>query len=536
MTIRRLISLSTAAALVFLAVLVFTSWSGLRTAIETSRDENTVALPALVAMLETRFNVVQVQQYLTDVSATGESDGFKDAKAAHDAALKDLDSISRLEPRLAEQVAQTKAGLGAFHTLGIEMANTYNSAGRDAGNALMQRPGDGFDAQADRLTSQLESLEKVVREHLAESVQAATTEINRAQGLNTWLGAAVGVLMVGSGLMLYRTLIRTLGGEPGFAARSTQRIAGGDLTQDIKIRPGGHGSLLASISGMQDSLRTIIRGIGDSADELTASAHGIASAANQVSTAVNSQSDKSAAMAASIEEMAVSISRITESAAGAHQRAVDARGLSDAGQAAVTEAIGEMDGISAAVMTTAESVKALGERSEQISRIVNVIREIAEQTNLLALNAAIEAARAGEQGRGFAVVADEVRKLAERTTRATEEIKATVDSVRDGTARVVTEMSNGSDRAQAGVVLIRRAGESMREIHDGVEQVMNAAEEISASLREQNQANQDIANNAEGIARMTDETSAVVTAVAKSADQLKELAVSMSASVHRFKT
>jgi methyl-accepting chemotaxis protein len=129
-----------------------------------------------------------------------------------------------------------------------------------------------------------------------------------------------------------------------------------------------------------------------------------------------------------------------------------------------------------------------------------------------------------------------VRKLAERTTRATAEIKATVDSVRDGTVRVVTEMSNGSDRAQAGVVLIRRAGESMREIHDGVEQVMNAAEEISASLREQNQANQDIASNAEGIARMTDETSAVVTSVAKSADQLKELAVSMSASVHRFKT
>ncbi len=194
-----------------------------------------------------------------------------------------------------------------------------------------------------------------------------------------------------------------------------------------------------------------------------------------------------------------------------------------------------MDGISAAVMSTAESVKVLGDRSEQISKIVDVIREIADQTNLLALNAAIEAARAGEQGRGFAVVADEVRKLAERTTKATSEIKATVDSVREGTVRVVNEMAGGSDRTRAGVVMIRRAGETMGKIQDGVGQMMSAAEEISASLREQNTANHDIARNVEGIAQMTEETSAVVRSVAKSAEHLEKLSVSMSESVHKFR-
>jgi methyl-accepting chemotaxis protein len=534
-TIRRLVSVFTLATLVLLCVLILTIWSGFRTARESARNTNAVALPALVAILEARFYVVQVQQFLTDVSATGESGGFKEAQTAYDEAIKDLDRIARLEPMLADQVTQAKEGLGRFNALGIEMAKAYISGGRDAGNALMKRPNDGFDAQAEGLTGQLERIEKTVRDHMTESAGSAETGIRQAQGISTGLGVAVGGLMMVSGFMLYRSLIRILGGEPVDAARVTQRIASGDLTQDISIRPDDRSSLLAAIRGMQESLRTIIRGIGESADTLTASAHDISLAANQVSAAANLQNDKSASMAASIEEMAVSITHIMDSAAGAHQSAADAQALSDVGEAAVTEAIAEMDGISAAVMTTAGSVRELGERSAQISKIVDVIREIADQTNLLALNAAIEAARAGEQGRGFAVVADEVRKLAERTTQATREIKATVDSVRDGTVKVVKEMADGSDRVQAGVVLIRRAGETMSRIQGGVGHMMSAAEEISASLRQQNTANHDIARNVEEIAQMTEETSAVVSSVAKSADHLEKLSVSMSASVHQFR-
>ena len=535
MTIRRLILISTTAALLFLAVLVFTLWSGFRAAKESSQGENAIALPALIAMLETRFNVVQVQQYLTDVSATGEPDAFKEAEEAYDNAIKGMDIIARLEPGLSNQVTKAKEDMVKFHGLGVEMANAYINGGREAGNALMKRPNDGFDAQAENLTQQLESLEKVVRENMAKSVLMAETEMSSAQTISTWLGVAVGLLMIVSGFVLYRTLIRILGCEPGYASKVTQRIASGNLTQEVETAPGDRQSLLAAIKAMQDSLRNIIRGIGDSADALTTSAHDISLAANKVSDAANHQSDKSASMASSIEEMAVSITHITESASHAHQSAMDARRLSDVGEKSVGEAIAEMDGISSAVMMTAESVKQLGERSEEISKIVDVIREIADQTNLLALNAAIEAARAGEQGRGFAVVADEVRKLAERTAKATTEIKLTVDSVHEGTIKVVEEMSSGSERAQAGVLLIRRAGESMNRIQEGVDRVMNAAAEISVSLREQNTANQDIARNVEGIAQMTEETSVVVRTVAQSAGQLAELSVSMSESVHKFR-
>jgi methyl-accepting chemotaxis protein len=240
-------------------------------------------------------------------------------------------------------------------------------------------------------------------------------------------------------------------------------------------------------------------------------------------------------MAASIEQMSASTSVIATHAEHVQRSAEDAQKLSVAGSTAVAGAVSEMDRIANQILGTARTVTALGEQSGQITRIVGVIREIAEQTNLLALNAAIEAARAGEQGRGFAVVADEVRKLAERTSSATNEIRATVDSVREGTLAAVSEISAGSDALLAGVGLIRRAGESMDQIQRGVDRVLGAANEISLSLKEQDLANQHISQNVEGVAQMTEQTSLVVQNVSVSAAQLEDLARSMSESVHRFR-
>jgi methyl-accepting chemotaxis protein len=180
-------------------------------------------------------------------------------------------------------------------------------------------------------------------------------------------------------------------------------------------------------------------------------------------------------------------------------------------------------------------ITSLGEQSHQISNIVMVIKEIADQTNLLALNAAIEAARAGEQGRGFAVVADEVRKLAERTTQSTQEIAAMIQSIQAGTDNAVAGMSEGSTRVNEGVRMVGRAGSSMELIQDGVQKVLAAIGDISASLREQNASSNQIARNVEGIARMTDETSTIVRDVAASADQLEQLAAALKDSVGQFK-
>jgi methyl-accepting chemotaxis protein len=535
MTVRRLIALSTTVTLFVLVFLLSVVWWGFRQADESIGEENAVAIPALLAMLEVRFDVVQVQQFLTDVSATGEEDGFKEAKTAFDNGLQNLDKLIRLEPQLSKEISSVKDKLGQLHALGVEMAKAYSKEGKEAGNLLMKRPKDGFDAQAQELTGQIEALEKIVRQHMEASARGAESKIAWAQRLSLGLGSLVALLTIVSGIVVFRLLHRILGGEPAAAAEIARQIALGDLSQEVVVPPRGKNSLLGSIREMQQGLRKIIGDIDRSSSELMDSAHELSQAAGKVSSAAQNQSDKAASMAASVEEMSVSITHITDSAGGAHRSAVSARGLSANGGTAVAGAITEMDNISDAVMHAAESVRTLGERSEKISQIVDVIREIADQTNLLALNAAIEAARAGEQGRGFAVVADEVRKLAERTAMATTEIKATVDAVREGTRSAVAEMSSGSDRVLAGAELIRGIGATMAGIEAGVGEVLGAANEISVSLREQDAANQDVARNVEGVAQMTEETSIVVQSVATSASQLEALAGSMNQSIHKFR-
>ena len=177
----------------------------------------------------------------------------------------------------------------------------------------------------------------------------------------------------------------------------------------------------------------------------------------------------------------------------------------------------------------------LDEQSHKIAAIVNVIKEIADQTNLLALNAAIEAARAGEQGRGFAVVADEVRKLAERTKLSTEDIAAMIEAIRSGTSQAADSMTQGTVMVNEGMELVSHTGNSMATIHGSTDKVLAALDDISTSLREQSHANSEIAKSVENIARMSESNYASVCDVVSSADQLQSLSETLRNSATRFK-
>ena len=330
-------------------------------------------------------------------------------------------------------------------------------------------------------------------------------------------------------------LLNQLGGEPAYVIDIVKQIATGNLGGVIATRPGDDTSLLAAMRQMQSGLQAMIRNTMQTADTLVAAARQLATSSHQVLTASERQSDSSASVAAAVEEMTVCISEISDSAADAQKHATEAGVLAKGGSGVVREVITEMDHIANAVSSASGSITTLGEQSRQISDIVKVIKEIAEQTNLLALNAAIEAARAGEQGRGFAVVADEVRKLAERTTHSTEEIAAMIQAIQGGTNNVVEGMVQGSTRVNEGVQLVGRADESMHKIQDGVQKVLGSVDHISSSLREQTSTSNDIAKNVESIAQMTEETSSVIKEVAASADHLEQLAGQLKESVGQFK-
>jgi methyl-accepting chemotaxis protein len=194
-----------------------------------------------------------------------------------------------------------------------------------------------------------------------------------------------------------------------------------------------------------------------------------------------------------------------------------------------------MHNISEAVQSSSAIIEDLGRQSDQITSIVNTIKEIADQTNLLALNAAIEAARAGEQGRGFAVVADEVRKLAERTTLSTAEIAGMVGKIQNGTRNAVSSMETGVVQAGKGVDLASQAGTSITEIRDGSVRVMEVVNSISDSIREQGTVSSEIAKNIERIAQMSEESANAIQNTTNAARHLQQLSSGLHNSVSRFK-
>jgi methyl-accepting chemotaxis protein len=239
-------------------------------------------------------------------------------------------------------------------------------------------------------------------------------------------------------------------------------------------------------------------------------------------------------MAASMEEVNSSIELVASNARDANKIAERAGESSNRGLLIVEEAATEMTKVADSVKDSAQHVQTLGEQSHQISSIVNVIKEIADQTNLLALNAAIEAARAGEQGRGFAVVADEVRKLAERTSQSTREISTMISSIQSGTETAVDSMRDGSERVKGGVELAQQAGASMADIREGASHVLSAVAEITNALQEQNIATQHVVNNVERIATMAEQNSTETDDIAKTALSLKGLASKLDELVARF--
>ncbi len=349
-------------------------------------------------------------------------------------------------------------------------------------------------------------------------------------------GLGIGGFIAISLLIVSRNIITTLGGDPAMASSITRRIASGDLSTPVNCAADDKTSLLANIGTMQDTLRDMISTIVSNAEQVASAAGQLLSASEEVADRARQQSDAASSMAASVEEMAVSIDQVKENAGEAHAISHQAGAISEEGAAVIHNAAAEMRKISSAVQSSSEIVEDLGRQSDQITSIVNTIKEIADQTNLLALNAAIEAARAGEQGRGFAVVADEVRKLAERTSLSTTEIADMVSKIQNGTRSAVGSMQAGVEQVSHGVELANQAGDSINRIRDGAQRVTVVVNGISDSISEQSMASNDIAQKLETIAQMSEESAIAVRHTADAARRLQALSSTLHDAVARFRT
>jgi methyl-accepting chemotaxis protein len=313
-------------------------------------------------------------------------------------------------------------------------------------------------------------------------------------------------------------------------------MSDGDLTVRILGEYVGElQKLKENINNMTDSITDLLLQVAGSADITASTAAELSAIAETLAASAAENSAQVDEIATAIEEMSRTISENAMGATRASEVAERSKQIASEGGQAVIQTVNKMKEIASVVRASADKIEKLGESSKQIGEIISVIDEIADQTNLLALNAAIEAARAGEQGRGFAVVADEVRKLAERTTEATKQIANMIKGIQKETEEAVRAMKQGTDEVNSGILLADQAGKALEEIMHSTQEVWDMINQIAAATEEQSSTAEQVAKNVSSISQVTADTANRVQDIAKSTEDLAKQTEVLRTLLERFK-
>jgi twitching motility protein PilJ len=313
------------------------------------------------------------------------------------------------------------------------------------------------------------------------------------------------------------------------------QIARGDLTLRGNVTSDALGNVVDSVNYMLDNFTQVLRRVRDAAIDVSKSANDTLTASESMATGATQQDHEITNTSSAVEELTVSMKQVSnnaEASAEAARRALDA---AEQGNRSVRDTLEGMQRIRSSVQATAKKIKSLGDRSLEISEIINVINDITEQTNLLALNAAIEAARAGEAGRGFAVVADEVRKLAEHSRTATKDIAALIKAIQAETNEAVVVMEDGTREVEVGARLADQAGKALEAISAVVRQSAELVQEISLASKQQVRGTEGVANAMQIISGITRQTSQGARQTALSMERMVKMSEQLNEALSQFR-
>ncbi|MCF4984074.1 HAMP domain-containing protein [Pseudomonas syringae] len=480
---------------------------------ELLKEDNILAFNGIVGVSKL---IQQARFQVRGYTYSGRPDFEKDANKAIDDAVTGINTLagdisSTYSPMLQQAIAglngyraavgkyrdaqaASKAALDKMTTLGVSMLATSND--------LIARQNKSRDADS------------------AKSV--------------TMIAAATALALVLSILAAW-VITRQITTPLQETLEVVERVASGDLSRNLKVdRKDELGKLQATIQRMTVSLRELVGGIRDGVTQIASAAEELSAVTEQTSAGVNSQKVETDQVATAMHEMTATVQEVARNAEEASEAAVTADRQARDGERVVNEAIAQIERLASAVGNSSEAMGALKQESDKIGSVLDVIKSVAEQTNLLALNAAIEAARAGEAGRGFAVVADEVRSLAQRTQKSTEEIEALIARLQSGTQQATTVMDSSRELSTSSVELTRRAGGSLANITKTVSSIQAMNQQIAAAAEEQSATAEEINRSIINVRDVSEQTSAASEETAASSVELARLGNHLQVLVSRF--
>ncbi len=455
----------------------------------------------------------EVRGYTATTNAETEHKAVTQLDAAI-ASVKSLNAhFADVQP---DALRQLEAALGSYRSA----LQAYKAASNDVVQARKEMTDQG--AAIVSLSEQLYQIQLDRRD--AESAKAQTLQL-----VSTLLALLVGIIAA-------VVITRQITGPIRETLVVVDRIAKGDLSHDVQVtRRDELGVLQQGIARMGVTLRDLISGIRDGVTQIASAAEELSAVTEQTSAGVNSQKVETDQVATAMHEMTATVQEVARNAEEASQAAAAADGEAREGDKVVNEAITQIERLASEVVRSTEAMSVLQQESDKIGSVMDVIKAVAEQTNLLALNAAIEAARAGEAGRGFAVVADEVRGLAQRTQKSTEEIEGLVAGLQNGTQQVSAVMNNSRALTDSSVALTRKAGESLENITRTVSNIQSMNQQIAAAAEQQSAVAEEISRSIINVRDVSEQTAAASDDTAKSSVELARLGNQLQMMVSHFR-
>ncbi|MBV6288848.1 methyl-accepting chemotaxis protein [Pseudomonas sp. MAFF 301350] len=418
--------------------------------------------------------------------------------------------------------------LGQYRQLEAQMKRMAQSNDRDGLRSLLNKE---MLSNSEQINAVLDQLVKVNNEQTRSANQAAADQYDTAFTLVIVLLVAATALTLLCAVLLTRSIVKPI----DEALHAAEQIAEGNLTQTIRAEGTDEAArLLKAMAKMQHKLRDTLQQIAGSATQLASAAEELNAVTDESARGLQQQNNEIQQAATAVTEMTSAVEEVARNAVSTSEASKEATRSAGDGRDLVMETVSAIERMSADVQGTAELIGNLAGESRDIGKVLDVIRGLADQTNLLALNAAIEAARAGEAGRGFAVVADEVRALAHRTQQSTSEIERMIGSIQGGTEQAVNSMRNSTERAESTLNIARGAGLSLETITSAVAEINERNLVIASAAEEQAQVAREVDRNLVNINDLSVQSATGAHQTSAASAELSRLAVNLNGLVARF--